>query len=89
MISARPDAAQVVGECGVDELGGAGATHQGLAEVADVEQADGLAGGVVLGHGAGVRHRHQPAAEFGETRPEFAVTVFQRALQQFAHGQTA
>ena len=74
-----PDAAQVVGECGVDELRRARPADQRLAEVADVEQADGVAGRVVLADGAGVRHRHQPAAELGETCAQLAMAVFQRS----------
>ena len=78
---ARPDAAQVVGERGVDELRGTRPADQRLAEVADVEQADGVAGRVVLADGAGIGHRHQPAAELGETGAQLAVAIFQRPAQ--------
>ncbi len=78
---ARPDAAQVVGECGVDELRRTRTANQRLAEVADVEQADGVAGGVVLADGAGIRHRHQPAAELRETCAQLAMAFFQRSVQ--------
>ena len=58
-----------------------------LAEVADVEQPDGVAGRGVLADRARVRDRHQPAAELGEARAEFAVAVLERALLQIvAHG---
>ncbi len=82
---ARLDAIEVVGECGVDEPRGAGPANQRLAQVADVEQTDGIAGRGVLGDGAGIRHRHQPAAELGETRAQLAVAVLQRSVQQVAH----
>src|SRR5690606_35202654 len=51
---AGADAAQVVGERGVDVLGRTRPRHQRLAEVADVEQTDGGAGGGVFGDCAGV-----------------------------------
>ena len=56
-----------------------------LAEVADVEQSDGRAGGVVLGDRAGVGDRHQPAAELGERGAELAVPVFEWAVLNGAH----
>ena len=85
---AGPDAAQVVGERRVDELGGARARTRRLAEVADVEQADGVAGGGVLADRAGIGHRHQPAAELGEARAELAVPILQGTLQQIvAHAE--
>jgi hypothetical protein len=77
---ARSDAAQVVGERGVDELRSTGSADHRLAEVADVEQADGVARRVVLADGAGVCHRHQPTAELRETCAQLAVAVFQRSL---------
>ena len=50
-----------------------------LAEVADVEDADGLADrGVLLDHARGVLQRHRPAAELGELRAERDVPVVQR-----------
>ena len=73
---------QVVGQSGVDVLRRARAPHRGLAEVTDVEEADGVAGRGVLGDRARVGHRHRPAAEFSETGAEFAVAVLQRAMQQ-------
>ena len=59
----------------------------GLAEVADVEQADTLADGLVLGEDtpAGVLQRHVPAAELGELGAEGDVTVVQGRMQQ-VHG---
>ena len=78
---ARLDAVQVVGERGVDEIRGARSANQRLAQVADVEQADGVAGRGVLADGAGIRHRHQPAAELSEACAEFAVAVLERSMQ--------
>ena len=66
---------QIVGQRGVDELRRARAHHQRLAEVTDVEQADRLAGGGVLADGAGVGHRHQPAAERRERGAQRAVLL--------------
>ena len=83
---ARPDAAQVVGERGVDELRRARAHHQRLAEVTDVEQADRFAGGRVLAHGAGVGHRHQPSAEGREGGTQRAVLTLEGAVQQVCVG---
>ena len=80
---AGPDATQVVGQRGVDVLGGAGPAHQRLAEVADVEKADGVARRGVLADRARVRDRHQPAAELGETRAELAMTFLEGAVQDF------
>ena len=77
---ARPDATQVVGQCGVDVVGRAGAAHQRLAEVADVEKPDGVARRGVLGDRARVRDRHQPAAELGEAGAELAMTFLEGAL---------
>ena len=85
---AGPDPAQVVGERGVDELGRARAAHQRLTEMADVEQADGVAGGVVLADRSRVGDGHQPTAELGEAGPQFTVAVLERAVQQvISHGQ--
>ena len=78
----RLNAIEVVGERGVDELRGAGPANQCLAQVTDIEQAHGVAGSGVLGDGAGVRHRHQPSAELGELRAQFAMTVLQGSVQQ-------
>src|SRR6476619_1108213 len=50
--------------------------------MADVEQADGVAGRVVLADRARVGHRHRPAREFSEAGPQFAVAVLPRSLQQ-------
>ncbi|COW05144.1 Uncharacterised protein [Mycobacterium tuberculosis] len=82
---AGPDTTQVVGERGVDELRRTRSTDQCLAQVADVEKADGGAGGVVLADGSGIRDRHQPAAELGETRTQLAMAVFQRSVYQLWH----
>ena len=86
---ARPDAAQVVGERGVDELRGARSADQRLTEVADVEQADRVAGGGVLTDRARIRHRHQPAAELGETGAQLTMAVFQGSVHAApAHADT-
>ncbi len=79
---------EVVGEAGVDVLRGTGAAYERLAEVADVEQADGLAYGLVLGEHstAGVLQRHVPAAELRELGAEGDVTVVQGRVQQI-HGR--
>ena len=74
------DAAKVVGQRGVDVLGGAGSTHQRLAEVADVEQADCGARRGVFADRAGVRHRHQPAGELRETRAELTMAFLEGAV---------
>ena len=80
---AGSDAAEVVGQRGVDVFAAApGPAHQCLAEMTDVEEADGVAGRVVLADRARVGHRHEPAPEFGEAGTQFAVAVLQRALQQ-------
>ncbi len=44
-----------------------------LAHVADIEQADALAHGVVLFKDAGILHRHVPAAEIDHPGTELAV----------------
>ena len=76
---ARADPAQVVGEGAVDEVDGARAGDDGLAEVADVEDADRLADrGVLLDHAGGVLQRHRPAAEVRELRAERLVPVVER-----------
>jgi len=55
--------------------------------VADVEQPDGVAGRGVLADGAGIRHRHQPAAELSEACAQFAVAVLERSMQKvITHG---
>ena len=80
---ARRDLAQVVAQRRVDVVGRAGPGDHRLAEVADVEDADGLPdGGVLLDHAGGVLQRHAPAAELGELRPESDVPVVQRGLQE-------
>ena len=82
---ARPDPVEVVGECGVDVLRGARPAHERLAEVADVEQADGGARRGVLADGAGIGDRHQPAAELREGRAELPVPVLEWAVEGIAH----
>ena len=63
------DLAEVVAQRRVDVRRGAGPGDHHLAEVADVEDADGLAhGGVLLDHARGVLQRHRPAAELRELR---------------------
>ena len=60
-----------------------------LAEVADVEDADGLAdGGVLLDDAGRVLQRHRPAAELGELRAEGDVAVVQGRLleRRVGHG---
>ena len=75
----RADAAQVVGQARVDEVGGARPADRRLAEVAHVEDADALAHRGVLGDdaAAGVLDRHLPAAEVGHLRAEGDVAVVQ------------
>ncbi len=51
---ARLNSIEVVGQRGVDELRGAGPAHQRLAQVTDIEQANGIARRGVLGDGAGI-----------------------------------
>ena len=73
------DPAEVVGQGGIDVRRRAGAGDHRLAEVADVEDADGLAHrGVLLDHAGGVLQRHRPAAELGELGTERDVPVMQR-----------
>ncbi len=83
---ARADLGQVVGQRRVDELGGAGPGDHGLAEVADVEDADRRADrGVLLDHAtlaAGVLERHRPATELGELRAQRLVAVVERRPEQ-------
>ena len=76
---ARLDAAHVVGQARVDEVGRAGTRHRGLAEVAHVEHADTLTHRGVLGDdaAAGVLDRHVPATEVGHLRAEGDVAVVQ------------
>ncbi len=71
----RPDPAQVVGQSGVDVFRRPGPAHRGLAEVADVEKADGGSGCGVLADRARVGDRHQPAGELGEAGAELTVPV--------------
>ncbi len=86
---ARSDPVQVVGEGGIDVGRRTRAFDQSLSEVADVEEAHGVARGVVFGDSSGVGHRHQPSTEFGETGSQFTVAVFQWSVQQIvSHGFT-
>lgn len=73
------DAAHVVGQARVDEVGRARAGHRGLAEVAHVEDADALAHCGVLGDDAAARvlDRHVPATEVGHLGAEGDVAVVQ------------
>ena len=54
-----------------------GETIQIDGDPAIVEQADRVAGRGVLDHGAGVRHRHEPATELGESRSQLAMAIRQ------------
>ncbi len=74
---ADADLGDVVGDAGVQEVGGPGAGDPGLAQVADVEDADTGADSLVLGHDPGVLQRHRPAAELGEFGAERLVAVVQ------------
>ena len=75
------DPAEVVAQAGVDVLRGAVAADHRLAEVADVEDADGLADRrVLLDHPGRVLQRHLPAAELRELRAERDVPVVQGRL---------
>ena len=78
------DAVEVVGQAGVDVLDGAVAMNGQLAQVADVEDADGVPDrGVLLQHpGALVLQRHLPAAELGELGAEGDMPVVQRGVEQ-------
>ena len=77
------DPAEVVGERGVDVVGGSRADDGDLAEVAHVEDADRLTdGGVLLDHAGGVLQRHRPAAEVGELRAQRHVPLVQWRLQR-------
>ena len=61
--------------------------HRELAEVADVEDPDGVPHRVVLGHGAvGIGERHRPATEGAESGPEREVPVVQRAREEAVRG---
>ena len=79
---AWPDAepVEVVAQAGVQGGDGALAADHQLAEVADVEDPDGLADRrVLLEHPGGlVLQRHLPAAELGELRAEGDVPLVQR-----------
>src|SRR5665647_1203149 len=87
------DATQVVGQAGVDERRGAGAPDAGLAQVADIEDADAFTDGRVLAHHAssGVLDRHLPAAEVSHLGSKGNVTVvegggLERGFSHGAHG---
>ena len=68
----------------VDEGGGAWAAHRRLAEVRDVENANPIADGGVLGQDAtaGVLERHRPTAEFAELGAEGDMALVQGRAQQ-------
>ena len=85
---ARLDAAEVVGEAGVDERRRPRTAHEGLAQMADVEQPDRVPDRRVLGQNtpAGVLQRHAPTAELGELRTEGDVSVVQGRVEQI-HGR--
>jgi len=76
------DPAQIVGQRGVDEIRCAGTPHQRLAQMADVEEPDGLAGGPVLADRAGVGDGHQPSAELGEGGAAVPVPFLERSVLQ-------
>ena len=85
---ARGDAVEVVGEAGVQEVLGAAAGDQRVAQVRHVEEADALTHGRVLGDdtAAGVLDRHRPAAEVGHLGAERHVLVVQGGrLRLLAH----
>ncbi len=86
-----PDPAEVVAQAPVQVRRSARPADVELAEVADVEDADGVAhGSVLLEHAGGVLQRHLPAAELGELRPQRSVPVVEgRLLQGHARQVTA
>ena len=69
---------QVVGQRVLQGVVGAGAADLDLAEVREVEDADGLAHGAVLGQGALVLDRHVPAGEGAHLGVEAAVDGVER-----------
>ena len=80
---AGPDLAEVVAEGVVHVRRGARAGHQGLAQVADVEEPDAAADRGVLGHRAdGILQRHGPAAEVRELRSERGMPIVERRLAE-------
>jgi hypothetical protein len=87
----RTDPAEVVAQRGVDVLLGAVSPHHHLAEVRDVEDADGLTDRrVLLDDTGGVLQRHLPAAELRELRAERDMPVVQgRLLEGHAPQTTA
>ncbi len=86
---ARSDSAEVVGEALVHEVGRPGPAHPRLAEMGNVEEADGLAnGGVLAQHTApagGVFDGHFPAAEVGELGSKGNMAVVQGRPRQIRH----
>ena len=79
----RRDPAEVGCQATVGERGGTRPGQRQLAQVAHVEDADGLADGGVLGDSARrVRDRHRPPAEGTHRGAEGAVPVVQRAGAQ-------
>ena len=77
---ARADLVQVRAEAAIDEGGRTGPVDRDLAEVTDVEDADRVPDGRMLGQntGTGVLHRHRPAAEGGELRAQLPMPGVQR-----------
>jgi hypothetical protein len=61
---------------------GAGALDQEPSHVADVEEPDALADGLVLLQDRGILHGHRPAAELDETAAVAAVPGVERGLQR-------
>ena len=76
------DAVEVVCDHRVQPRDRAWPNHLGVAHVRDIEDADVLAHGGVLCHGADVLDRHVPAAEVGHLGAEIGVTRVQRGLAQ-------
>ena len=77
---ARPDPAQVVGQAGIEEVGGPGTGYADLAQVGHIEHTDrGTHGGMFLEYPAvGVLERHLPAPEGGELGTEVHMPALQR-----------
>jgi hypothetical protein len=85
------DAVEVVGQRCVDVAGRTRAAHDGLAEMAHIEDPDALADGqVLLDHPAArVLDRHLPAAEIGHLRAQVNVAPVQRRSAQVGHARDA
>ena len=71
---AGPDAAEIVGEGGLEAVQGVGALDPDRAQMAHVEDHRVLTAGPVLGQGAlGIGERHLPSAEADQLGPQLAM----------------